>query len=123
MTQRFWQSNAIPWVLLAVVMGCYVALPYAYAQPPSTVNPDDGVTIRVDVAALLGLLTTAAGVALGYGMALQKLKAHCEDRHIHFTLSEAGKTFMPRTEIELLAENIVQRVVLQCREGMSSAPN
>lgn len=123
MAGRFWRSNAISWTLVAMLLAAWVALPAGRLRPagcaqatstPDAQHPDRReIAIPSDLAFLIGVLTTVAGIALGYGMALQKLRAHCDEKSTHFTMEAVREAFMPREEIELLARSIVQEVLLK----------
>lgn len=124
MMRRFWRSDMVPWVMLIALIGVWAALPCAYAQAPARSTGQEtcptgghGIVLAPDLAFLLGVLTMVAGAALGYGIALQKLRAHCDDEAKHFTMEAIREAFMPREEVELLARSIVQEVLLKCRDG------
>lgn len=123
MAGRFWRSNAIPWTLMTMLLAAWVALPYACAQATSTPDaqhPDRGaIAIPSDLAFLIGVVTTVAGAALGYGMAWQKLRAHCDDETKHVTMEIMRKAFMSREEVKLLARTIVQEVLLKHQEDVT----
>lgn len=121
------RALAVMGVLLFLGLAVGMAiLPYAYAQNNSSANQanaadQDGVLIAPNLAAIISIVAAVAGAAVGYGLAMGRLSAtlsaHLGNGRIHQDVQALSQVFMPRAEVVLLAETIVQKVRLQSRAG------
>ena len=99
----------MPYILLALLMAAsaLVGLVTAMAQGDAesavrTATNGAGAVFHIDpgIVALMGMVLTIGGTAVGWGLAMGKVRAHCEDESRHMTIQALDQRYYSKGEID-----------------------
>ena len=98
------RRDLVPHVLLILLLGTAVGFSLTWTWAQDTVPGDHAASplFNIDGGLLVmaGLLLTIGGTAVGWGIAMGKVRAHCEDESKHKTVQDLDTRYYSRGEAD-----------------------
>jgi len=96
--------DPVPWVLMLLICASVVVftLVAAQAQVPADGTIDAKGLFHIDksIVAMLGVMLALSSAAVGWGLAMGRIRAHCEDDSKHQTLRQLDDRYYSKGEID-----------------------
>jgi len=118
------KRDATPFVFMALLCGSVVVFSFVngYAQEPAS-SPVLAVNhelfyIDKSLMALVGIFLAISSAAVGWGLAMGKIRAHCEDGSKHYTIQELDMRYYSKGEIDRTIEAGIAKMTQAITEKM-----